>query len=64
LGLRRRDSSRRLEKVANEELNHFYSSPYIIKVLKSRSLRRGMWHIWERREMHMGFFVGIPERKE
>jgi hypothetical protein len=48
--------------VYNEELNNLYSSPNIIKVIKSRRMR------WREQETHMGekrneykTLVGTPE---
>jgi hypothetical protein len=38
-------------KLHNEELHNFYSSPDIIRQVKSRRMSgQGMWHAWERRE--------------
>jgi hypothetical protein len=39
-------------KLHNEELHNLYSSPNIIRQIKSRrKLWRGMWHAWERRKV-------------
>jgi hypothetical protein len=43
----------------NEELNDLYSSPNIIRLIKSRRMRwAGMYHVWGKREMHTGFWWG------
>jgi hypothetical protein len=43
-------------KLHNEELHILYSSPNIIRQIKSRIMRWGdMWHAWERRGMCTGF---------
>jgi hypothetical protein len=40
----------------NEELHNLYSSPRIIRMIKSRRMRwQGMWHAWKR-EMHIEFW--------
>ena len=37
-------------RLHNEELNDLYSSPNIVRVMKSRRMRGlGMWHVWVRR---------------
>jgi len=49
-------------KLRNEELNDLYSSPNIIRVIKSRRMK---WaeHVARigRVEVYTGFFVGKPE---
>jgi sorting nexin-29 len=43
-------------KLHNEELHILYSSPNIIRQIKSRRMRwRDMWHEWKRRGMCTGF---------
>jgi hypothetical protein len=43
----------------NEELNDLYSSPNIVRVIKSRRMRwDGVWRLWVYR-----FLVGKPEGK-
>jgi putative SOS response-associated peptidase YedK len=38
-------------KLHNEELHNLYSTPDIIRQIKSRTMRwAGMWHAWEKRE--------------
>jgi hypothetical protein len=40
-------------RLHNKELYALYS-PNIIRVMKSRRLRCGMWHVWVRGEVHTG----------
>jgi hypothetical protein len=44
-------------RLHNEELNDLYSSPNIIWVIKSRSMR-WVGHITRKREVHTGFWWG------
>jgi hypothetical protein len=45
----------------NDELHNLYSSPNIVRVIKSRRLRwADMWHAWGRGEVFTGFWVGDP----
>jgi hypothetical protein len=46
-------------RLHNEELNDLYSSPNIIRVIKSRRMRWA-WHVacMGKREMHTGFWWG------
>jgi hypothetical protein len=37
-------------KLHNDELHNLYSSPSIIRIIKSRIGGRDMWHEWGRRE--------------
>jgi hypothetical protein len=48
----------------NEELRNFYSAPSIIRMIKSRSLRRAV-HVARIGEMRNSYrlLVGRPERK-
>jgi hypothetical protein len=46
-----------LRKLHNEELHNLYSSPSIIRVIKSRGGDgHGMQHEWGRRGMHIGYW--------
>ena len=39
-------------KLHNEELKDLYSSPNIVRVIKSRRMRwAGMWHVWRKGEV-------------
>jgi hypothetical protein len=43
-------------KLHSRELHNLYSSPDIIRQIKSRRMSgRGMWHAWERGETCRGF---------
>ena len=45
-------------KLHNEELNDLYSSPIIVRVIKSRRMRQaGMWHVWRKGEVCTSFGV-------
>jgi hypothetical protein len=49
----------------NEQLNDLYSSPNIVRVIKSRRMRWAghVAHIWEKRGLHR-VLVGKPEGKD
>jgi hypothetical protein len=50
-------------KLLNEELRDLYSSPSIIRIIKSRRMRwEGMWREWERRGTRI-VSLGEPEGK-
>jgi hypothetical protein len=50
-------------KLHNEELHNLYSSPNIITMIKSRTMKEwGMCHTWERK--YTQSFVGEPEGKK
>jgi hypothetical protein len=49
-------------KLHNEKLRSLYSSPSIIKVMKSRSMRWAGHVVWVRRNTHI-ISVGMPEEK-
>jgi hypothetical protein len=48
-----------VEKLHNEELHNLYSSPKIIRMMKSRRMIWA-WHVERmgRREMHIGYWWG------
>jgi hypothetical protein len=49
----------------NEELHNLYSSPSIIRIIKSRRMRwRGMWHEWGRRGMHIGYWWASQKERD
>jgi hypothetical protein len=56
---------RRWRKLHNEELHRLYSSPSIIRIIKSRRIRR-TGHIaqMERREMHIGYWWEIQKERD
>jgi hypothetical protein len=47
-------------KLHNEELHSLYSSPDIIRQVKSRRMR---WHAWERREKCTRFWWESPKER-
>jgi hypothetical protein len=50
-GSKRDEVTGEWRKLHNEELHNFYSSPDIIRQVKSRRMRwAGLWHAWKRRE--------------
>jgi hypothetical protein len=47
-------------KLINEELRDLYSSPSIIRIIKSIRMRReAMWPEWERIGTHIGYWWEI-----
>ena len=49
-GPRRDEVTGEWRRLLNEELNDLYSSPNIVRVIKSRRMNGlGMWRIWVRR---------------
>jgi hypothetical protein len=60
-GPKRDEATGDLGRLHNEELNDLYSSPNIIRVMKSRRLRWAV-HVARmgRREVHTGFWWGDP----
>jgi len=50
-GPRRDEKTGEWRRLHNEELNEFYSSPNIVRVIKSRRMRwAALWRVWVRRE--------------
>jgi hypothetical protein len=50
-------------KLHNEELNNLYSSPNIVRVIKSRRIRRVGHVACRRREAYTGFWKGNVREK-
>jgi hypothetical protein len=48
-------------KLHNDELHILYSSPHIVRVIKSRRMR---WHAWGRGEVFTGFWLGGPKVRD
>jgi hypothetical protein len=65
-GAKRDEITGEWRKLYNEKFNDLYSSQNIILLIKSTIIiwaGRGMWHVWEREEMHAGFRWGnLSER--
>jgi hypothetical protein len=52
-------------KLNNEEHHNLYSSPDIIRQVKSRRMRwAGMWHAWERRRKCTRFWWESPKERD
>jgi hypothetical protein len=55
-GLKRDEETGGWRKQHNEEQHDLYSSPSIIRIIKSSRMRwAGMWHEWGRRGMYIGY---------
>jgi hypothetical protein len=63
-GLKKDEVTGGCRKLHNEELHNLYSSPSIIRMIKSRRMKwAGMQHQWGRRGMHVGYWwEGEKER--
>jgi hypothetical protein len=60
---REKDGSWR--KLHNDELHSLYSSPNIVRVIKSRKMGgQDMWHAWGRGEVFTGFWLGGPKVRD
>jgi len=56
-GPKKDDVTGEWRRLHNEELNDLCSSPNIIRVLKSRTMRwRGIWHVYRKGEVHTVFW--------
>jgi hypothetical protein len=61
----KRDEDGSWRKLHNDELHSLYSSPNIVRVIKSRTMRwRDMWHAWGRGEVFTGFWLGGPKAND
>jgi hypothetical protein len=64
-GPKRDEVTGELRKLHNEGLRNLYSSPVIIRQVKSRRMRwAGMWHAWERREKCTRFLWESPKERD
>jgi hypothetical protein len=63
-GLKRDEVTGGWRKLHNEELHNLYSSPSIIRLIKSRRVR-GSWHVARRGKKRNAYriLVGSPEEK-
>jgi hypothetical protein len=49
----------------HNEVHSLYSSPNIVRVIKSRRMRwADMWHAWKRGEVFSGFWLGGPKVRD
>jgi hypothetical protein len=68
--LRRIFGPKRLEdgswrNLHNDELHNLYSSPNIVRVIKSRRMGgQDMWHVGGRGEVFTGFWLGGPKARD
>jgi hypothetical protein len=50
------------KKLHNDVLHNLYSSPNIVRMIKSKGLCGwDMWHAWRRGELFTGFWLGGPQ---
>jgi hypothetical protein len=58
-GPKRDEATGEWRRLHNEELNHLYASPNVVRVIKSRRMRRaGHVACMGKREVHAGFWWG------
>ena len=64
LGLKRNEVTREWRKLHYEEISDLYSSPNVVRVIKSRRMRWvGHVCVWGRGEAYIGFWLGnLKER--
>jgi len=55
--------TREWRRVNNVELQHLYSSPNVIRVLKSVSDWQNMLHVWETEDCHTRFWWETPRER-
>jgi hypothetical protein len=64
-GTKRDEVTGEWRKLHNEELNYLYSSPHIIRIIKSKRMRwAGHVARLNRGEVHTGFGLGRYKRKD
>jgi hypothetical protein len=60
-GLKRDEVTGEWRRLHNEELCGLYSSPNVIRVIKSRTLR---WDVWRTREVRIGVWWGNMRERD
>jgi hypothetical protein len=61
----KREEDESWRKLHNDELYSIYSSPNIVRVIKSRRMRgQDMCHAWGRGEVFTGFWLGGPKVRD
>jgi hypothetical protein len=61
----KRDGDGSGRKLHNDELHSLYSSPNIVRVIKSKRIGgRDMWHAWWKGEVFTGFWLGGPNVRD
>jgi hypothetical protein len=63
-GPRRNEVTGDWRKLHNEELNDLYSSPNIVRVIKWKRMRCGMWRVWVRRGGYIGSWWGNRRERD
>jgi len=64
-GPRRQEVTGEWRRLHNEELNDLYSSPNIVRVIKSRRMRwAGQWRVWVRRGGCVGSWWGNRRERD
>ena len=63
-GPKRDDGTGTWRKLHNEQTNDLYSSPNIVRMIKSRRMRwTGHVALWGREEVYTGFWLGNPRKR-
>ena len=64
-GPRRDEVTGECRRLHNEELNDLYTSPNVVRVIKSRRMKRlGMWRVWARRGGRIGSWWGNRRERD
>ena len=65
VGPRRDEVTGECRRLHNEELNDLYTSPNVVRVIKSRRMKRlGMWRVWARRGGRIGSWWGNRRERD